>query len=257
MATRNGSRFVSEAVSSVLKQTYGNFELIVVDDASTDKAVDIVAGFSDQRIRIVRNERRLGLTKSLNRGIRLARGEYIARIDDDDVWVDKDKLVKQVLYMQENDNIGVCGVQNIVIDADGRELYRLYYETENKTIRRHMMERNQFPHSSVLIRKSALDRVGLYDEQYCYAQDFELWLRIGLKYQLANLPDVYIQQRVNPRGVTSKKNMRQFLSFLKIAYQYRNKYPGFWFNLPVYLRELLVNLLPKTTFYHLSAWHRR
>ena len=90
MATHNGSRFVSEAVQSVLKQTYRNFEFIVVDDASNDGVADVVVGFGDLRIRIVRNETRKGLTKSLNRGIALARGEFIARIDDDDVWAGKD-----------------------------------------------------------------------------------------------------------------------------------------------------------------------
>ena len=257
IATRDGSRFVKEAIGSVLDQTYRHFEFLIIDDASTDEVADIVDGFSDPRIRIVCNERRLGLTKSLNRGIELARGEYIARIDDDDVWADKEKLEKQVSFMGRNERVGVCGTQNIVIDAGGRELYQLHYETGDKAIKRCMLRRNQFPHSGVLIRKLVLDEVKFYDERYRYAQDFELWLRIGLKYELANLGKVYIKQRVNPRGVTSRKNMKQFLSFLKIAYKYRGKYSGFWVNLPIYAREFLLNLLPKPIFYRLGGFRRR
>lgn len=257
MATHNGSRFIKEAIDSVLRQTYRNFEFIVIDDASSDGGVDVVSSLADDRIRLVSNAEWLGLTKSLNRGIMMAHGEYVARIDDDDVWAGRDKLEKQVSFMRKNEKIGVCGTQNIVIDDRGNELYRLCYETEDGVIKQRMLGRNQFPHSSVLIRKTALDEVGLYDERYRYAQDFELWLRIGTKYELANLPDVHIKQRVNPRGVTSRKNMRQFLAFLKTAYKYRDKYPGFYANWPVYGKEFVMNLLPKPLFYRLGGWRRR
>ncbi len=257
MATHNGSRFIREAIDSVLGQTYRNFEFIIVDDASTDNVADIVTSFEDQRIRLVYNEARLGLTKSLNRAIKLCRGEYMARIDDDDVWADNDKLERQMSFMRGREGVGVCGTQNVVIDDKGRELYRLRYESGDKAIRRQMLRRNQFPHSGVLVRHRALDRVGLYDERCRYAQDFELWLRIGTQYELANLPNVYIKQRVNFRGVTSQKNMRQFLAFLQIAYKYRDKYPGFYANGPVYGKEFVMNLLPKSLFYYWGGWRRR
>ena len=256
MATHNGSRFIREAIDSVLRQTYRNFEFIVIDDASTDNVADIVTSFEDQRIRPVYNEARLGLTKSLNRAIKLCRGEYMARIDDDDVWADNDKLGRQVSFMRGREGVGVCGTQNVVIDDKGRELYRLRYESGDKAIRQQMLRSNQFPHSGVLVRRGALDQVGVYDERGRYAQDFELWLRIGTQYELANLPDVYIKQRVNPRGVTSRKNIQQYFSFMRIAYRYRNKYPGFYKNWPVYGSELVMNLLPKSVFYYLGGWRR-
>lgn len=257
MATHNGSRFIREAVDSVLRQTYRNFEFIVIDDASSDGGVGAARYLADGRMRLISNAQRLGLTKSLNRGIMMARGEYMARIDDDDVWTDRDKLEKQVSFMQRNRGVGLCGAWNIVIDERGDELYRLRYETEDGAIKQRMLRRNQFPHSGVLIRRAALGKVGLYDERCRYAQDFELWLRIGTKYELANLPNVYIKQRVNPEGVTGRKNMQQFLAFLKIAYKYRSEYPGFWANAPIYLSELFVNLLTKKMFYRLGGWRRR
>lgn len=258
MATRNGPRFIREAIDSVLRQTYRNFEFIIIDDASSDGGVDVVSSLADDRIRLVINGERLGLTKSLNRGIMRAHGEYLARIDDDDVWIGSDKLERQVAFMRRNEEVGVCGVQhNIVIDERGRELYRLRYETDDRAIRQKMLGRNQFPHASVLVRRAALEEMGLYDEQYRYAQDFELWLRVGLKYKLANLPCVCIKQRVNLRGVTSRKNRQQFFSFVRITYRYRNKYPGFYKNWPVYGSELVMNLLPKPAFYYLSGWRRQ
>lgn len=256
MATHNGSRFIGEAIESVLTQTYGNCELIIVDDGSRDKTREVVDMFGDSRIKAASNAKNLGLTRSLNLGIKKARGEYIARIDDDDIWPSRDKLERQVVYMRRHPETGICGTQNLVISESGQKLYRLKYPVTDARIRREMLSRNQFPHSSVLIRKTALDQVGVYDEKYRLAQDYELWLRLGLKWQLANLSDVYIKQRINIRGVTAKKNMKQFQAFLKIAWKYKDRYPGFWSNIPVYSREFALNILPKQIFYRLGGWRR-
>jgi len=240
-----------------LRQSFDNFELLIVNDASTDETNSILDDYDDARIRVVTNADKLGLTKSLNRGLSEARGKYVARIDDDDIWPEKKKLFKQVALLEGQVKIGVCGTQNIVINEQGEELYQLQYPTQDADIRKGMLARNLLVHSSVLIRKSSLDVVGFYDEEYKYAQDYELWLRIGRNYELANLEDVYIKQRVNPRGITSRKNMRQFLAFVQIAFRYRNEYPRYWSNLPLYGRELLVNLVPKPVFYRIGGVRRR
>ncbi len=256
MATRDGSRFLEQALDSVWRQTYKNYEVIAVDDASSDGTRALLKSYG-AKVRLLANTKNIGLAASLNRGIKSSRGEFIARLDDDDLWADRRKLKEQVLLMRRQPQVGVCGAQNIVIDAAGRELYRLKYPASDGQIRRKMLARNQLPHSSVLVRKEALAQCGLYDEAWRYAQDFELWLRIGLKWKLANLPRTYIKQRINLRGVTARKNMRQFWSFLRVAYKYRRAYPGFWASTPVYLREFILNLLPKPAFYRLAGRHRR
>lgn len=253
MATRNGSRFIEEALASVMRQTYQNFELLVVDDASSDGTGEIVRRSVGSRLRLVRSDTRLGLSRSLNRGLALARGEFIARIDDDDVWVERNKLARQVDDLKLLPGVGLVGTQNIVVDAQGRELYRWRVEIEDAAIRRNFLKRNQFVHSGVLIRRAALTRAGVYDERRRYAQDYELWLRIGRQWQLANLPDVWVKQRVNPRGVTSRHNLAQFFSFLATAFEYRHHYPRFWSNVPVYTRELVINFVPKPAFYRIRS----
>lgn len=256
MATHNGSRFIREAIDSVLQQTYERFELLVVDDASTDGTGDVVRALGEARLRVVRNSSQLGLTRSLNRGLELARGEFIARIDDDDVWVERGKLAQEVAYLVRHSAIGLIGVQNIVINQEGREIYRSRVETDDAAIRRNFLRRNQFVHSGVLMRRRAVPGAG-YDERRRLAQDYELWLRIGRQWQLANLTDVWVKQRVNPRSVTSRHNLAQFLAFLATAWEYRHDYPGFWRNVPVYVRELLINLLPKSVFYRIGSFWRR
>ncbi|MBI4021826.1 MAG: glycosyltransferase [Candidatus Andersenbacteria bacterium] len=256
MATHNGSRFIEEALASVLRQTYQNIELLVVDDASSDGTGEIVRQIGGPKLRLKRNEARLGLTRSLNRGLALARGEFIARLDDDDVWVGRDKLVKQVGFLKQHPDVGLVGTQNMVVDERGREMYRWRVQNKDEAIRRDLLQRNQFVHSGVLVRREAMRQAGGYDERRRYAQDYELWLRIGTKWQLANLPDMWVKQRVNRRGVTSRHNLAQFGSFLATAFEYRQRYPSFWKNVPVYARELLVNLLPKMVFYKVGGWRR-
>jgi glycosyltransferase involved in cell wall biosynthesis len=160
MATRNGSRFIEEALRSVLSQTYRAFELIVVDDVSTDSTSDILARVQDKRIKLVRNTERLGLTRSLNRGLAMARGLFIARIDDDDIWASTDKIERQVSFMTRSPAVGLVGTHNIVIDENGQELYRLHVAVDDVSIRHRILRQNQFFHSGVLIRRRALEDVG-------------------------------------------------------------------------------------------------
>jgi len=256
LATHNGSRFVSEAIASVLKQRYEPLELIIVDDASDDDTLRKVSAFNDPRISVLRNTTGQGLTVSLNRGLAAAQGEFIARIDDDDIWVGQEKLTKQVDFLLKHPRVGLVGTQNVVTTSSGWGLYWWRVPTDDSAIRRTLLRRNHFVHSGVLIRRAALDEVGVYGPRIRYAQDFELWLRIGTHWQLANLPDVYIKQRLNEGGVTSSNRWPQFISFLKTAWLYRHHYPGFWLSVPVYLREMVLNVLPRVFWHRFGVWLR-
>ena len=254
LATRNGRQCVDTAISSVLAQSYKNFELIVVDDASVDETKRRVLSFNDNRIKYVRNSERQGLTKSLNVGLKRVIGKYVARIDDDDVWIDVDKLKKQVKFLEANPRVGVCGTQHIVIDGFRSEVCNLFFAVEDEQIRQKMLSGNQFVHSGVCIRKTALDEVGGYDENLKYAQDFELWLRIGKRYKLANIRDFCVVKKIGGGSVTSRHNLKQVMSYVGSANRYRHDYPGYYRNLPMYGREIMINImLSKNAYYRLSA----
>jgi glycosyltransferase involved in cell wall biosynthesis len=251
MATRNGSRFIHKALDSVAKQTYRNFEVVIIDDASTDGVDSLIQGRRDLPIRYLRNKGQRRLSASLNRGITEARGDLVARIDDDDVWESETKLEQQVELMLSNPRLGMCGTHNIVIDEQGHELYRLHFPLLDQDIKRTLLSRNPFPHSGVVVRRDALLAAGGYHEQLFYAQDYHLWLKIGLNWGMANLPDQYIKQRIVMSSLSNAHNFKQWQEFMWAAYTFRHHYPGFVKDLPLYGREFVINLFPKTVFFRL------
>jgi glycosyltransferase involved in cell wall biosynthesis len=226
----NGSAYLSESIKSVLNQSHANFELIIVDDGSTDESPEIIKKYADEdkRIKNIRNKKNLGIQKSLNKGIKLSKGTYIARIDDDDLWCDKNKLEKQVEFLNNNLECGVIGTAMILIDSEGKELGKIVYKESDNDIRNNLLLASQLAHPSVVIRKKALDELGFYreDKKYRHTEDYELWLRLGTKYKLANLADYCIKYRINPKGLSLKNEFRQRLAGLGVTLEYRKKYPG-------------------------------
>jgi glycosyltransferase involved in cell wall biosynthesis len=253
LATRNGQHYLDQSLVSVLQQSYHNIEVLLIDDASTIPITIQV----DPRITVHRNEQRLGLTKSLNRGLTLAKGEYIARIDDDDVWTDQTKLAQQITFLVNHPEIALCGVQHVIINATNQILFRFSLAETDQAIRQCILRTNQFVHSGVVIRRSALQQLGNYDESLSYAQDYELWLRLGTKFKLANLDIWAVAKRITLHSVTNAHHRLQWWLAFKTSYKYRYHYPGFYRAVPVYIREGLLNLIPKSIFQRLSAWRRR
>jgi len=230
MPVYNGEKFIGEAIKSVLNQKFKDYEYLIVEDKSTDQSLDIIREYKnkDSRITIIRNKSNLGIQKTLNKGIRLSQGEYIARIDCDDVWSSKNKLGKQVKFLEQNPNYGVVGTNIVSIDNSGKELNRIRYKEADSEIRKNLLLASQMAHPSVLIRKKALDEVGCYreDKKYKHAEDYELWLRIGTRYKLANLPDFFLKYRINPSGVSLKNELSQRMASLRVTLKYKNQYPN-------------------------------
>jgi glycosyltransferase involved in cell wall biosynthesis len=245
LATYNGSKFISEAINSVLKQTYREFELIIVDDASVDDVGGVMATFCDSRIKFNKNKEKIFLTKSLNWAIKMCSGKYIARIDDDDVWVDNEKLAKQVSFMENNKDVGLLGAQAMVINENGQSLFQLNYPLTDELLRKFMLLRNQFVHSSVMLRVAAINKVGSYDERIKYGQDYEMWLRIGRQYKLANLPDVEVFLRRSSHTISNYNHFAQLKSLITTAYQYRSEYPNYRRYVPAHFKECVINVFPR------------
>lgn len=197
MPVLNVERFLAEALTSILDQTFTDFELVVVDDGSTDSSPAILEQFAlrDPRLRVVRQEQ-AGLTPALNRGWRLARAPYIARMDGDDVAL-PDRLERQVVFLDGHPRVGVVGGAFVVLTELGERLGTITYSTADRELRRDLQRYNCIPHPTAMIRREALERVGGYRLER--AEDYDLWLRIAEDWEIANLPEPVLLYRHHPR----------------------------------------------------------
>jgi len=178
MPVHNAEAFVGEAIESILAQTFADFEFIIVDDCSTDGSLRVIRSYDDPRIVLLRNETNLGVARSLNRGLEMARGEYLARMDADDRCA-PERLEKQVAYLQAHPELAAVGTWARLIDAEGRATGKEYLTPcEPAEIRREAIRRIGIPaHATAMIRTAALRRLGGY-RPWRYVEDYDLWLRL-------------------------------------------------------------------------------
>ena len=227
ITTYNRADMIVMAIESVLSQTYPNWELIIADDASTDDTFELLKYYrNDPRIRYVRNEINLGIAANRNEAIRHSKGMYIAMLDSDDKWIDPDKLSKQVEFMEKNPHHGIVGT--FMTTCDPKNIHRnISYETNDKHIRERMLLRCQFVQSSILIRRTAIDEVGLYDEAMSPVEDYELWLRIGTRYSLANIPIFSVLYTIHNNNSYQNINHVQNL-ITRVLRRYKELYPYYY-----------------------------
>lgn len=204
----NGEPFLAETIESVLTQTYRDFELLVVDDCSTDRSAEIVLSYSDSRIRLDRNELNRGRPYTRNRGLQLARGEYFAVLDADDVC-EPQRLEKSVAFLDAQPDIAAVGSAATYIDDSGRALFVQRVPSSSDAIRRRIFTANCFVHSSVTFRRAAVLAIGGYDERLPYSQDYDLFLRLAADHRLANLTVPLVRYRVHGGQVSQKKMAAQ------------------------------------------------
>jgi glycosyltransferase involved in cell wall biosynthesis len=230
LPTYNGkSERLSEAINSILTQSYMNFELIILNDASTNNIEEIILEFAkqDKRILYLKNEKNLKLTKTLNKGLKLVKGKYIARMDDDDVWVYPDKLKKQIEFLEAHPDYGLIGTNAIIMDENGEDLYRLAKPTTDKKIKENMLVGNWFVHPSIVMRTSIIKQVGGYDPNWNFVEDYELRIRIGMVSKIENLSDyrVKVRYRKKTGSVTRKNYRKQKRLTFKLFWKYFKFYP--------------------------------
>jgi glycosyltransferase involved in cell wall biosynthesis len=206
MSVYNGEQYLAEAVNSLLDQTFTDFEFVVIDDGSTDGTRDMLRCYTDPRIRVF-EQSNIGLTRSLNRGISLARGQYIARMDHDDLSM-PDRLARQVSFLDAYPEVGIVGTACRIRD----EIKGLEWEppvhTSDEELRRNLVRGNPFIHTSVMMRKALLDMAGGYDESYSFAQDYALWIQLAPHTKMANLPEVLVVHREHWGTVTAARTTR-------------------------------------------------
>ena len=209
----NGASYLREAIESILGQTYTDFELIIIDDGSTDDSLTILEEFVDSRIRVFSQTNR-GLAASLNRAIGLAQGRYVARQDQDDLSLPQ-RLEKQIHFLDEHPPAGMVGTWARIL-AGSAETGRVHrHPSDNATLKFALMFDNPFVHSSMMIRKSVFDSVGVYttDPSRQPPEDYELWSRVARVYDVANIPEVLHIYREVPKSM-SRDGANPFLDRL-------------------------------------------
>lgn len=185
MSAYNSDKYIANAIASILAQSYPNFELIVINDGSTDQTLEIIKRFSDKRIHVLSHENR-GLTHCLNEGISKARGYWIARQDADDISL-YNRLELQMLYLTSNKEIQLLGSSAFVSNSRGIMNEILYYPCSYDDIRKAFKTVNPFVHGSIVIKRQLIEDMGGYNESYTYVQDYELWSRLLDKCRASNL----------------------------------------------------------------------
>jgi len=203
MASYNHEKYVGQAIRSVLEQTYQDFEMVVTDDGSSDHTADEIAKFADPRIKLSRFPKNRGQFAATNHCLRQAAGEYIAVLNSDDVFLPA-KLERQVRFLDEHPDLGAVFCQARTIDEQGEVVRgKRSFLLENKSrcgwLNRFFYKDTRLCHPSVLIRKQCHDVVGRYDERYAQLADYDLWVRLCLKYDIFVLPEELVAFRWLPR----------------------------------------------------------
>jgi hypothetical protein len=202
MAVYNGDRYLREAIESILGQSFQDFEFLIVNDGSTDSSREVILSYDDPRIRLIDNEKNLGQTRSLNRGLELAKGKFIARQDADDISAPQ-RLARQTAFLESQPEVALAGTWYQEVDASGTLIAERQLPSTWTEIRWWLLFFCPFVHSSVMFRKSmVLDRIGQYDETLAYSQDYDLWLRIARVLPVANLEEYLVKFRLNPWSMT-------------------------------------------------------
>lgn len=190
-----------EALDSVLGQSFADFELLAIDDGSRDGSRAILEACRDPRLRVVRFDANRGLTEALNEGLRLARGELVARQDADDVSEPR-RLELQVAHLRAHPQTALVGAQGLRIDAAGRPAGALHRPCDATAIAWAFLFDNPFLHSAVVFRKAVVRELGGYDPEFRYCQDFELWSRLARRHAVANLREPLLRNRHHGRSMT-------------------------------------------------------
>lgn len=240
MSVHNGEKYLHKAIDSILNQTFKNFEFIILDDASTDNSLNIIQTYQDSRIRLIKNEQNLGLTKSLNKGLDLCEGKYIVRMDADDVSL-PNRIQSQVDYMEKNQDIGVCGSWAKFIGE--REGIICKMPINYDEIKCRLMFENVIIHPSVIIHKEMFEKFSLkYDENLQFAQDYELWCRAIDCFKFANIPEVLLLYRIHQGQIWTKNRKPQDSVAIEVSMKMLKKLS---INIDKEELQYLINILHK------------
>lgn len=223
MSVYNDEIYVCEAIESILNQDFKDFEFIIINDGSTDDTLNKINDYATQDNRIiVIDQSNTGLTKSLNKAIKISRGIFIARMDSDDISI-KNRFSFQIKFLESNQDYALIGSNVIKIDKNGNEIEK------NKTLYSYEDIYNRFKianciaHGSVMFNKKLLGDTLKYDEGFKYSQDYKLWTKIANKYKIANSKEYLYLLRIHNSSISKQKVEQQSIYAGIIAYEFEQK----------------------------------
>lgn len=204
MPAFNVEQYVENAIESILNQTYRNFEFVIIDDNSTDSTFDIIKRFKkkDGRIILIRNEKNMGVTKSLNKGVKFSKGKYIVRMDADD-WSYPDRFKSQIKLMEDNPEVVVSGSNIEVCNSQLKTMYVRKYHQSDPSIRKHLFRYSPFAHPATIWKTEVLMRE-LYNEKINICQDYELYFRVGIIGKFMNINKTLLKLRMHDQSVSTR-----------------------------------------------------
>lgn len=258
MSVYNAEEYLAEAIESILLQTFEDFEFIIVDDKSRDNSLNIIKKYNqkDGRIKLIKNKQNLGLTRSLNKGLSIAKYKYIARMDADDISM-SDRFEKQVEFLEGNKNIDILGSYAYDINSKNKIIGERRVPLNHSNIIEMLPILSPLIHPSVMVRKISLDKINGYNEKYRTSQDYELWFRAaskGLKFH--NLPEYLLKYRMD-NNYYRRKSIKYRLNDMKIRYKgYKQNNIPFhkWYLLFI---PFIIGIIPKSIYKYLKIFDPR
>ncbi len=199
MPVYNGEKYLREAIESILNQTFTDFEFLIINDGSTDHTEEIILSYNDERIKYVKNETNLRLIATLNKGLDLAKGKYIARMDADDISL-PERLEKQVAFMEFNHSIGVLGTWVTTSGLDKN--YDILFKKGVANIRFELFFHNYLHHPTVMLRSEVLRKSALYYDDFLHAEDYAFWIKLATHTQIDIYPEILLKYRLHNSNIS-------------------------------------------------------
>lgn len=224
----NAGKYLNKSIDSILRQTYHNFELLCIDDCSTDTTAKILKYYEslDSRVKVYTNEKNLKIAKTLNIGLQHSKGKYIARMDADDISI-PNRIELQVSFLEKNDSIGICGGQCKIINEIDICTGKLSNPLNDYAIKSNLLFVSSFAHPTVMFRRAIYESLGGYKD-VMPIEDIEYWLRMAkANIKMANLQEVLLLYRVHGNNVSIKNNDEKKKSLIKCLF---NEYPEFYYS---------------------------
>jgi glycosyltransferase involved in cell wall biosynthesis len=214
--TYNAIAYLPEAVESVLKQTFKDFELIIIDDGSSDRTVEWASQINDPRVKVILQDNH-GSARARNQGIAIAEGEYIALLDADDVW-ESTKLEKQVNFLARNPSIGLVDTSVVLINEDGKSTGKVVTTKAEKDVWKQLVQFQPVCScdSTPLIRRECFENVGLFDEDLLFLEDLDFWIRLASHYKFGAIKEPLVRYR-QYSGSKSTNCQETLLAFRQIV----------------------------------------